>query len=644
MGANLLSIGHTLERDWCTPLPVRDTAPEDSVLRDLLEPRKPSTAERHFRMWLRYQSFLDGDRVAYSNLGCFHRQRVLRWFRELQDSRSGAHTLQSGLAMIGFVQGLFELPDSLDGCHLLRRMARNWRDSQKGEPNRAKPMDKRMIAWLERLVLSDRPPADRLVAGRMRLAVGASIRNDDMRKTPIGRSELILTQDGTIRAMRTRAAETKTQARFWICSALAVTAENDGWLGAVVELLEAAHGSLSSLDDHLGKACARDRKRWLANPPDAVSDAAHIRILMSEETTWFGDRQGFTAKEIADFRVHGCKPTLISAGIHMQQSENNGHDGTTAIRHQGGWRGKSEETMPDTYLRESQLLALNFQERVLSWLRGGGEVACLDSVVLASVGPPPHADSRLTTAGPHRIWWRPNPDAGGLRSPPGADVESTVSDTASSGSDSSTSESADEPELAVQLLLTTSSQCLHQAAIVTHGPPWAVGMRGWSPLCGRRVLKFSIFNDTASEAVPENHHACVLCFPRPAHRSLDECQAICAFKCEGGFCRRLCVQRDPPHVARGAHGCLEHMPDFAGFAEFSPALTDIVSVSPEPAQSSTQSSESEPDNSIHNGAALDLAELPRLVCSPLSFSPAGATPRLEDVLSAQDDSPAGLST
>lgn len=58
-------------------------------------------------------------------------------------------------------------------------------------------------------------------------------------------------------------------------------------------------------------------------------------------------------------RIDGCKVTLISAGIHMQQTRGLG-DSTADIRHQGGWRGRSQhQTMPDTYLRESRALSLD---------------------------------------------------------------------------------------------------------------------------------------------------------------------------------------------------------------------------------------------------------------------------------------------
>jgi hypothetical protein len=45
---------------------------------------------------------------------------------------------------------------------------------------------------------------------------------------------------------------------------------------------------------------------------------------------------------------------------------------TNATRIQGGWRDKDETRMPDTYMREAQAVAMQFQEQVLMFLRGGG--------------------------------------------------------------------------------------------------------------------------------------------------------------------------------------------------------------------------------------------------------------------------------
>jgi hypothetical protein len=46
----------------------------------------------------------------------------------------------------------------------------------------------------------------------------------------------------------------------------------------------------------------------------------------------------------------------------------------------GGWRGGQDETMPDHYLRDSQVLVLETQEKLLTFLREGGDSQVLHSV------------------------------------------------------------------------------------------------------------------------------------------------------------------------------------------------------------------------------------------------------------------------
>ena len=176
-----------------------------------------------------------------------------------------------------------------------------------------------------------------------------------------------MNNDQSIRGLITRSAETKTFPRHWIASRLAVVEANDGWLEATVDLLKQAHGPNFSTDDHLGKRALADRTGWDKGPPDSCSDTCHVRYLMAE----FSDRNrdnpevAFTHKEIGDFLLHGAKATLTSLAVQK-------HLANKAIREQGGWKGKSEEQMPDVYRRESMLQALELQEYVFMYLRSGG--------------------------------------------------------------------------------------------------------------------------------------------------------------------------------------------------------------------------------------------------------------------------------
>ena len=340
--------------------------------RELVSPRKPGTMMRHCRMFKRFETFLMADSpsdtpLTRSGEGVLDRRAVKRWFDDLKDAASGAGTLQAALGMFYAFGELLEFDQEISSCKPLRKIADDWKINKAKEPLRAQAYSPRLIGWLERMVNNEAlPVADRALCGRMRVSVGASIRNDDMKRTPIGRCEWILSPEGKKRALRTRAAETKTFPRHWTCSCLSASGKEEGWLETTMNLLEEAHGPTLLTDDHFGKLSNQSRTGWERTPPDGSSDAAHLRFLMRKETAFFDGAAGFTLEETRATRVHGAKPTMVSIGMHLGISE-------IAVRHQGGWKGKSESTMPDTYLRESQILALELQEKCLLHLRKGGE-------------------------------------------------------------------------------------------------------------------------------------------------------------------------------------------------------------------------------------------------------------------------------
>ena len=207
--------------------------------------------------------------------------------------------------------------------------------------------------------------------GRVRMVVGGSVRNDDMRKTPIGRCEVIMQDDQyTPRALRAR----KSSRGIWVCSFMGVDAANDCWRDRTIELLKEAHGDTYHDDDHLGKTATDDRLGWTRSLPAGPAGIAHIRLLMSEEKRKFGGEVGFSAINIRYTRLHAAKPTLLSLGLHEGEPER-------SIRMSGGWKGKNESVMPDTYLRDEQLLALKSQERSLSKLREGADTQAVTYVI-----------------------------------------------------------------------------------------------------------------------------------------------------------------------------------------------------------------------------------------------------------------------
>eukprot|EP00435_Cladocopium_sp_Y103_P070568 s178_g35.t1 len=97
-----------------------------------------------------------------------------------------------------------------------------------------------------------------------------------------------------------------------------------------------------------------------------------------------GGDSGMNDREIDLLRWHGGKATLTSLMQHLELDPK-------MVRLAGDWAAK-EDAMPDTYLREAQLMVLKGQESCLTYLRSGGDFGFLVSGGLVGAGPPGDGD------------------------------------------------------------------------------------------------------------------------------------------------------------------------------------------------------------------------------------------------------------
>ena len=58
---------------------------------------------------------------------------------------------------------------------------------------------------------------------------------------------------------------------------------------------------------------------------------------------------------------------------------------TKVVRLAGGWTSR-DENMPDTYLREAQVMVLGAQEKVLEYIRRGGDLEKFEAAAGPSTG------------------------------------------------------------------------------------------------------------------------------------------------------------------------------------------------------------------------------------------------------------------
>eukprot|EP00971_Amphidinium_carterae_P224322 4450408-Amphidinium_carterae.1 len=190
----------------------------------------------------------------------------------------------------------------------LYKLATDWRNSKQQAPNQAQSFPKHIVDWLERVVLdSNEHDTTRLLCGRYRLMIGASLRGDDLRRTTPTTLEW-LEHNGSQRALLGGAPNTKTGPRQWVCSSLGASPAGDGWLATTVTLLRRAHSTDWETADHLGKAAASE-EAWVSSPPVLAKDITHLRAILVQH--------GFFQDFAMGLRTHGAKATMPSLAIHL---------------------------------------------------------------------------------------------------------------------------------------------------------------------------------------------------------------------------------------------------------------------------------------------------------------------------------------
>ena len=347
---------------------------DDFKFKMYTEPRKVGTGLRYARLMEKLVSFHEdrfGD--AKDAPTVVSKDCVLRFLEWNMENECGFRTPKAVLYAVEFYSIIFGFEEPGSRWPRCKKLADDYA-RKAPERNPAEFLDVMFLDYLEKVVLdSSRSLAERVTSGKLRLCAQASIRRDDLTNTPLGRTEWCRLRGGTsILGLTPKASTTKTGPRPWVASYLGVNPANDEWLRVFVETVLSAHGD-SWKERSFFSPGFLEEGISMGQPAGLSSDVAIIKRMMMRDLE--AERSVPLSKEgIAKFRWHGAKASMPTFMSHF-------HIRGKIIRFQGAW-AKQADSMPDTYLREAQVMVLTGQIQTLEKIRGGEGVSSLVGVGL----------------------------------------------------------------------------------------------------------------------------------------------------------------------------------------------------------------------------------------------------------------------
>jgi hypothetical protein len=524
----------------------RHLVTSESELRELLIPRRPGTTIRVCRMSRRFQKFVEADPLSSMEIQPqleVDAGIVGRWMRDLVAHKVGKNTLIAALGCLSHLSELLAFEYNGDN-KLLRNLSSRYAEGHEHEVNQATEYSVKWLQWAESMVLGQFPASkpDRLVCGRMRIMAQSSTRHHDLKNSPLRLVNWVLNKDSSKRAAVGQCTETKTFARTWVCSRLAVAESNDGWLEATISLALEAHSLTRGNDDHFGKRASMDRLNWDVGPPSGQADTNHVRFLMLKARGDKGERT-FSDIEVVAFRHHGAKCTLPTLAQYLGLNRK-------AVRDQGGWKGVAEDLMPDRYMRQKQVLALDLQERCLAHLRTGGEMPKVNVCPVVqdshpSIEAPPLESSDLDEGCEVSHNWAQE------EQPVAAAAAENSSSEAEQESDSATSLISESEKFVGDCLVGNCRSGKYHRADEDH-PDLPACHAGKLHYVSIKVDDFTRWRESRPSSACNNPN----CFSRPVHLDEPVCEHICGHIREGLICFRRC--KEAHFTGSPFHDCWEH--------------------------------------------------------------------------------------
>ena len=337
----------------------------------LTRPNRAATGLNYTRLmdrflkWRRTRKDLDGVEGPLDA-----RFGSLEFVEYLMQKQVGYLTPRSFLYAVDYFSTAFGFDPKGKCWHRAKRLALSFANKRANPVARAPCFMKATLLALEMAVEDGYlPKPARVACGKLRLCIQASTRYDDLLNTPLSECEWVRKPgERAVIGLRSRAIRGKSGPRLWVASLKGVKPEHDNWLVCLMRLLLESHGETWKQDDHLGKLALSLGGEFSKMPARLEVDVGLVKSTL-EKYSKEGIETGLDDEATSVLRWHGAKATLSSIMQHLNLPKR-------VVRWQGNWSSQTE-TMPDTYLRESQTLVLASQEKCLEYLRQGGDLVRL---------------------------------------------------------------------------------------------------------------------------------------------------------------------------------------------------------------------------------------------------------------------------
>ena len=352
---------------------------DDHKFKVYTEPRSTGTGLRYARLMeklTRYHEELWGGEKDPPSI--ISKENILKFLEYNIENECGFRTPKAILYAVEFFSVIFGFEEPGSRWPRCRKIADDY--SRKApERNPADFLEIPLLDYLERAVLdTSRSLAERVTCGKWRLCVQASIRHDDLSHTPLARTEWCRLNGGTsILGLRALAPTTKTGPRPWVASYLGVHPANDRWLSTFIELVLSVQGTTWKDRSFFVPGFLQDD--LVSGMPSSITTDITIVKRMLLHDLEVGRPIPIGKEKVEQLRWHGCKASMPTYMTHF------GVRGKV-IRYQGNW-AKRADSMPDTYLREAQVIVIKGQIEVLEKIRAGESISSLVGVGLGAGNP-----------------------------------------------------------------------------------------------------------------------------------------------------------------------------------------------------------------------------------------------------------------